>query len=67
VHKVAQFEYDLSSKKWNLFWFDRSLKRHLYPNGNKYGLDKLLAEVKKDPTVYSGDDLSNVPPEEGTK
>ena len=49
-HKIAQFEYDQSSKKWNLYCYDGKLKRHPYPNGNKSSLDKLVEEVIKDPT-----------------
>ena len=48
--RVAQFEYDPTSKEWNLYWYDGKLKRHPYPNGNNTSLDKLIAEVIKDPT-----------------
>jgi len=49
-HNVALFEFNPESKKWSLYFYDRKLKRHLYPNGDDRSLDKLIAEIIKDPT-----------------
>jgi hypothetical protein len=49
--KVAQFEYNPALENWTLYWYDRKNRRQPYPTGrNRDLLDKLLAEVAKDPT-----------------
>ena len=48
---VAQFEFNLEQMVWILYWYDSKNRRHSYPTGrNRDTLEKLVAEVGKDPT-----------------
>lgn len=48
---VAQFEFNLDQQIWILYWYDRKNRRQPYPTGrNRDTLEKLVAEVGKDPT-----------------
>ena len=44
---IAQFEYDISTKEWSLYAYDRNDKRLPYSKGR---LEKLLEELDRDPT-----------------
>lgn len=48
---VAQFEFIPELRTWILYWYDRKNRRQPYPTGrNRDILEKLVAEVGKDPT-----------------
>lgn len=48
---VAQFEFMPGPNVWVLYWYDRRDKRVPYPTGrNKDVLEKLVNEVRNDPT-----------------
>lgn len=48
---VAQFEFNSDQQVWVLYWYDRKNRRQPYPTGrNRDTLEKLIAEVGKDPT-----------------
>jgi hypothetical protein len=48
---VAQFEFNVELQSWSLYWYDRKNRRQPYPTGrNRETLEKLVAEVGKDPT-----------------
>jgi len=48
---VAQFEFNPALQTWTLYWYDRKNRRQPYPTGrNRDTLEKLVAEVGKDPT-----------------
>jgi|SRR5450631_567833 len=48
---VAQFEFNVELQVWSLYWYDRKNRRQPYPTGrNRETLEKLVAEVGKDPT-----------------
>jgi len=44
---IAQFEYDLGTKVWSLYAYNRNDKRKPYSKG---ALEQLIQEVDKDPT-----------------
>jgi Protein of unknown function (DUF3024) len=49
---IAQFRFDVTRRRWTLYWRDRNLRWHRYdflrPSPS---LSDLLAEVQRDPTA----------------
>lgn len=48
---IARLRYTTTSKSWTLYWRDRHLRFHLYdPIEPSHSVEKLLAEIERDPT-----------------
>lgn len=47
---VAQFRFDARTRRWTLYYADRSSRWYLYDDSDPSGLEDLIAEVDADPT-----------------
>ena len=51
--KIAQFEYNPTTRRWTLYCFDRNSRRRPYHElPGELDFESLLAEVDKDPTGF---------------